>query len=85
MIKTKVRSVNLASDLKNEAVCIAISLVGDRIMHLVPTIVECCLSFSMIGIIKAPVFPLPVLAMAIILNPSRIDGIALLYIGVGRL
>jgi hypothetical protein len=53
--------------------------------HLAPTTLECSLSFSIIGMTKEAVFPLPVLAIAMILKPSRITGIALLWIGVGKL
>ncbi len=72
VIKTIVKSVNFAIALKYIAVWIAISLVGLRMTALAPTILEWHYSFSTSGIINAPVFPLPVLAIAITLKPCRI-------------
>ena len=43
------------------------------------------MSFSIIGMMNAPVFPEPVRAMAMMLCPSIAAGIALHYIGVGTL
>lgn len=61
--------MNFAKALKYYAVYIAISLAGERIIHLVPTIFECSFNFSIIGMMKDPVLPLPVLAIAIMLKP----------------
>ena len=63
----------------------AISRVGERITHLAPTILEWDRSFSTTGMMKAPVLPEPVLAIAMTLKPCRSAGIAFLYIGVGIL
>jgi hypothetical protein len=56
----------------------AISLVGERITHLAPTTFEWLYKRSTAGMINAPVFPDPVLAIAITLNPCKIAGMAFL-------
>jgi hypothetical protein len=61
--------VYFAICLKYKDVYKAISLVGDRMTHLAPTTLEWALSFSTAGMIKAPVLPEPVLAIAMTLKP----------------
>jgi len=61
--------VYFAICLKYKDVYKAISLVGDRMTHRAPTTLEWVLSFSTAGMIKAPVLPEPVLAIAMTLKP----------------
>ena len=63
----------------------ASSLVGERMRARAPTVVECDFSFWMMGITKEAVFPLPVLAIAMTLKPWSMIGMALLWMGVGKL
>mmetsp|Transcript_18256 Transcript_18256/g.40373 ORF Transcript_18256/g.40373 Transcript_18256/m.40373 type:complete len:265 (-) Transcript_18256:86-880(-) len=77
------RSVNLPRDRANLAVCMVNSRVGARHTALTPTIFECSLSFSMVGMRKAADFPDPVRAMATTSTPSKMRGMALRWIGVG--
>lgn len=58
------------------AVCKASSLVGRRMRPRIPTIVEWACNFAAKGMIKAAVFPEPVLEQAITSWPARIKGIA---------
>lgn len=62
------------TSLVNFRVCNANSRVGDKIRPLAPDLAVCVLSFSNIGIRKAAVFPLPVLAIATTSFPSIIKG-----------
>ena len=73
-----VRSVFLDMALKYSEVWMAISRVGERITQRAPTTWECYWSFWTTGIMKAPVLPDPVLAIAITLKPCKIIGMALL-------
>ena len=64
-----------ATFLVNLSVCRASSLVGDMIRALAPCLAMCVFSRSNIGIRKAAVLPLPVLAIATTSLPSLIRGI----------
>mmetsp|Transcript_12808 Transcript_12808/g.36889 ORF Transcript_12808/g.36889 Transcript_12808/m.36889 type:complete len:248 (+) Transcript_12808:942-1685(+) len=79
------KSLNLLNCLKNLAVCMANSRVGDKATARNPTATLCRCSRSMIGIRKAAVLPEPVRAMATTSWPSKIVGIVFLWIGVGVL
>lgn len=59
----------------NLSVCNANSLVGDKTKARAPVLAECVFNFSNIGIKKAAVLPLPVLAMATTSFPSNSSGI----------
>mmetsp|Transcript_97766 Transcript_97766/g.273645 ORF Transcript_97766/g.273645 Transcript_97766/m.273645 type:complete len:287 (-) Transcript_97766:149-1009(-) len=83
--KQHLKSVNLLSSLKNFAVCIANSLVGDKATARIPTATLCFCRRSMTGIRKAAVLPEPVRAIATTSWPSRMVGIVFLWIGVGML
>jgi len=73
------------SCLKNFAVCMASSRVGERTTARTPTETEWEPRRSMIGIRKAAVFPDPVRAMATTSWPSKMTGMVFRWIGVGTL
>ncbi len=92
IIRLVTKSVNLINYLKTDWVYRANSLVGQIIKALLPrnkqklpTIQECCLSLLRRGMMKAAVFPLPVLLQTTTSRPSRMQGIALRCTGVGTL
>lgn len=58
------------------AVCNASSLVGRMISPRIPTMVEWACNLAAKGMMKAAVFPEPVLEQAITSWPARIKGIA---------
>mmetsp|Transcript_119736 Transcript_119736/g.344035 ORF Transcript_119736/g.344035 Transcript_119736/m.344035 type:complete len:228 (+) Transcript_119736:2201-2884(+) len=79
------KSLNLPNCLKNFAVCMASSRVGESATARNPTDTECAFNLSTTGIKNAAVFPEPVRAMATTSCPSRMTGMVFLWIGVGVL
>jgi hypothetical protein len=79
------KSVPRPNSLTTFSVCKASSREGDMMMPLAPTLAECCLSFSIMGMTKAAVLPDPVRAMPTTSSPWRSSGTALRWIGVGTL
>jgi hypothetical protein len=79
------RSVPRPNSLTTLSVCNASSREGDMIIPRAPTLAECALSFWIMGMTKAAVFPEPVLAIPTTSCPSSMSGTALRWMGVGIL